>query len=179
MKREFQTYQKITAAHEAAYGSDAKAPGAVAGSGCCGMTGANELSPEECEQLNAKRRAYDLQQIGASIHVMGPSFGVAITSMQEQVFAAMRVNGFWDGPQDNFAAKTALVHSELSEMLEANRKPGYDDKVCEFTGEEAEAADVIIRLLDMAGRYNWRLGDAVVAKMKYNLSRPYKHGKLY
>jgi len=34
-------------------------------------------------------------------------------------------------------------------------------------------------LLDMAGRYQWRLAEAIVAKMHFNLTRPVKHGKQY
>lgn len=149
-------------------------------SGSVGKTLGGGISTAELEKIQAERRAYDLQQVGASINAMKAPFIGSIESMQEQIFSAMKANGFWEGLQDNFGAKTALVHSELSEMLEANRKDvRHDDKVPMFTGEEAEAADTIIRLLDMAGRYNWRLGEAIVAKMQHNLRREYKHGKAY
>lgn len=144
-----------------------------------GVCVAGAITQEEMARLREERRAYNLKLAGASINAMKAPFIGAVSAMQEQIFAAMWANGFWEGAQDNFAAKTALVHSELSEMLEANRKPGSDDKIQEFSGEEAEAADTIIRLLDMAGRYNWRLGEAIIAKMQHNLSRPYKHGKAY
>lgn len=138
------------------------------------------LSDKEWQAQQAAVREEALQQVGAVLAVLQPTFVSLLNQVQEQIYTAMQINGFWNGEQDNLPSKVALVHSELSELLEANRKAvTNDDKVPEFTGEEAEAADTIIRLLDMAGRYQWRLAEAIVAKMLFNLSRPYKHGKQY
>ncbi len=145
-----------------------------------GCSVADQSTEADWKREEAERRAAQLQQIGAVLAVLAPSIQLTFDQLQNKIFEAMSVNGFWAHDQDNFASKVALVHSELSELLEANRKViENDDKIPEFTGEEAEAADTIIRLLDMAGRYNWRLGEALVAKMLFNLSRPYKHGKAY
>lgn len=134
----------------------------------------------EWRQQQEAARTATMQQIGATLACQGPVIALVFDMLQREIYHAMHTNGFWRGEQDNFGQKTALVHSELSEMLEANREDvKEDDKIPEFTGEEAEAADTIIRLLDMAGRYEWRLGEAIVAKMLFNLSRPYKHNKLY
>ena len=138
------------------------------------------MTYEDYQRGENAQRTHTLAQIGATLVVLGPHFTSILESYTAQVFSAMAANGFWRGEQDNFGSKTALVHSELSEMLEANRKSiGADDKIPEFSGEEAEAADTIIRLLDMAGRYKWRLGEAITAKMLFNLTRPFKHGKGY
>lgn len=75
-----------------------------------------------------------------------------------------------------------LVHAELSEAVEeirANRKPDeiyYEgQKPCGFP---VEIADTIIRLADICGKYNLDLNAIVEEKMKYNETRPYKHGKV-
>lgn len=65
----------------------------------------------------------------------------------------------------------ALMHSELSEMLEAERKSLPSDKIPGFTGAEEELADLFIRGLDYAGGHSLRLGPAIVAKLAYNAIR--------
>jgi len=105
--------------------------------------------------------------------------------------------GFWDEYEETLAviglqlneahqakyttdvklSKIDLIHSELGEMTEGVRKPGPDQHCPEFTQEEIEAADAFIRLMDYVGKFDLRFGPAVMAKMEYNASRPYKHGK--
>jgi len=100
--------------------------------------------------------------------------------------------GFWESvsvgtpEQDEWirraqkSQKLMLIVSELSEALEAIRKPGETpSKIPGFTNEAEEIADAMIRLLDYAGRYNLRIGDAVAAKMAINENRPHKHGKAF
>lgn len=70
------------------------------------------------------------------------------------------------------ATKIALMHSELSEMLEGMRKNKMDDHIPEMTSEAVEAADVLIRLMDYCGRFDVDIASAFVAKMVYNLQRP-------
>ena len=69
--------------------------------------------------------------------------------------------------------KIALIHSELSEALEAHRN---QDKV----NFAEELADVAIRLIGLAYGLNVDLVGEILAKMETNESRPVKHGgKLY
>lgn len=89
----------------------------------------------------------------------------------------MTHQGFWQS--DNTGEKIALMHSELSEALEADRKDLDSEHVPGFTGVEEELADVLIRIFDFAYQHNLRLGAALAAKMQFNLTRPFKHGKNY
>jgi len=69
--------------------------------------------------------------------------------------------------------KLALAMGELSETLEAVRKNiGPDEHIPEFTAEEAEIADVIIRLMNYATDRKLRLAEAIVAKNEFNRNRP-------
>ena len=66
-------------------------------------------------------------------------------------------------------AVLALVHSEVSEALEAFRK---DDR----ENFREELADVIIRVLDCATGLGLDMGEAVRLKMAANRKRSYRHG---
>lgn len=89
--------------------------------------------------------------------------------------------GFHDSPPTD-AECCALVHSEVSEILEYLRNPldgSYprpDDKIPEYSGVEAEGADVVIRLLSWYHRRGWNLAEAIAAKMRYNITRTKMHG---
>lgn len=76
--------------------------------------------------------------------------------------------GFYDKWPDN-PTQIALMHSELSEMLEADRN---DDR----KNYEEECADLFIRLLDHCAKLGIDLLDATLKKMDYNETRPRMHG---
>jgi len=89
--------------------------------------------------------------------------------------------GFWDGKytNDKVGNKLALVHSEVTEVLEAIRKSHGSEKIVE------EMADVIIRLLDVyAAMRNEEqilhsLDEVLEAKINKNKDRPRLHGNLF
>lgn len=92
------------------------------------------------------------------------------------VHVTAKSKGWWD-KERNDGEIIALMHSELSETLEALRHGNPpDDKLPEFSGAEVELADVIIRIMYMIPARGWRVAEALVAKMEYNASRDFKHG---
>jgi NTP pyrophosphatase (non-canonical NTP hydrolase) len=89
--------------------------------------------------------------------------------------------GFWEGPKnhDKLGNKLALVHSEVTEILEAIRKNKGSEEIVE------EMADVIIRLLDLyasmmnGGFINHSLDEQLNKKMEVNSNRLPLHGNLF
>lgn len=69
------------------------------------------------------------------------------------------------------AEKLCLIHSEVSEAMEASRKNLMDDKLPHRLGVEVELADAVIRILDLAGALELDLGGAIEEKRAYNLVR--------
>lgn len=99
-----------------------------------------------------------------------------------------RAKGFWDWYYANLNDAEAvnrfklsalmLVVTEIGELAEGIRHNNPPDQhLPEFSSAEVEAADAIIRLLDMSDAFKWRVGEALMAKLAYNKNRPYKHGK--
>jgi len=98
-----------------------------------------------------------------------------IQDLMDRINQYAHDKGWWDKPRE-FGTLIALVHSELSEALEAERVNMQSDKIPEFSGVEEELADTIIRILDMAKELKLDLIGALRAKMDYNDTRAYRHG---
>lgn len=97
----------------------------------------------------------------------------------KEIHSANKEKGFWDADTANIPQLLMLCVSELSEALEADRKELMDSHLPTRSGLSVELADCVIRVMDMCGGLNIDLGGAIEEKLKYNQSRPYKHGKKY
>ena len=65
----------------------------------------------------------------------------------------------------------ALIHSEISEALDGERKNLMDDKLPHRRMAEVELADALIRILDYVGGFGYDLQGAFEEKMEFNARR--------
>jgi NTP pyrophosphatase (non-canonical NTP hydrolase) len=107
------------------------------------------------------------------------SCGLTINELARQANRMAVDKGFWERiPSDPLPTKLALIHSEISEALEAYRNNLPFETVINGKPEGigVEIADAVIRLCDLAGHYGLDLEGIILRKMAYNESRPFKHG---
>jgi len=129
-----------------------------------------------------------------------------LNKLATEIHENAKSKGFFDS-EKNIGEMLCLIHSEVSEALEADRKNYYSniseiklkgladknfgatfnsdetfkDVFTEFVKNtfEDELADVVIRVLDLCAFKGIDIESHIKAKIRYNASRPHKHGKLY
>jgi len=77
-------------------------------------------------------------------------------------------HGWWEN-QRPVPELLALIHSEVSEALEAYRKNDKDNFA-------EELADIVIRVFDAAEGLGISIEDEIINKHKININRSYRHG---
>ena len=92
-----------------------------------------------------------------------------------RIHETAKEKGWWDNPR-NEGEIIALIHSELSEGLEALRKDLMDDKLTHRKGIEVELADAVIRIMDYAEAFNYDVEGAILEKIDFNTTREKMHG---
>ena len=116
-----------------------------------------------------------------------------INELVEKAHATSRAKGWYDKGERNIPELLCLIHSEVSEALEAYRTDYRTDIPNEATdrrwhdgppridgakpeGFASEIADVFIRLGDLCGYLGIDAEKAIAEKMAYNERRSHRHG---
>lgn len=134
------------------------------------------------ESIRAQRAASELE-------VRRSQLAASLADAQERVYAVNEANGWFESDR-TVGEDIALLHSEVSEMLEAYRDGGLVDQteaplhamsgkvviLSKPEGFGAEAADVLIRLLDTCKRRGIDLAFEFERKLVYNGTRGHRHG---
>lgn len=105
---------------------------------------------------------------------------IDIEELSSVIHLNAKSKGFWDDNNGTifYLKQLAMIHSEVSEVLEAIRKEKGDQQVVE------EFADILIRVFDLYmgmkkdGYTELSLEDVLKDKMKINTERPKMHGVL-
>ena len=113
-----------------------------------------------------------------------------IEEWQRVIHANNRAKGFYDGPKaESVHTKLLLAIGEISEAVEELRS-GHEPTDIYFTEGSApgsrkpegfgiELADAIIRLLDIAEFEGIDMEYCMTLKHDYNLTREFRHGKVF
>ncbi len=114
-----------------------------------------------------------------------------ISEAQKAVHQLARDKGWWADCVDiltgkmvgllierKMPEKIALIHSEVSEALEAYRDGIFETRRVNGKPEGigAELADVVIRVMDLCEALGIDLEYEISQKHDYNMTRPHRHG---
>ncbi|BDD05238.1 hypothetical protein [Aureibacter tunicatorum] len=128
-----------------------------------------------------------------------------INKLSKEIHQNNKEKGFYENER-NIGELLCLIHSEVSEALEAHRIEKHTHEMPSaisqgiqapnLTKEDAslfkkefeakiknsfedELADTMIRIMDLAAYLNIDLETHILAKIQYNKLREHKHGKKY
>lgn len=108
---------------------------------------------------------------------------VNLNELQREIYINAEAHGFWEEGAEgtSFGEKIALIHSEVSEALEAYRIGQIKTTISpngKPEGAISELVDVLIRTLDLLEKLGADTEYEIRLKHAYNKTRPYKHGKV-
>lgn len=119
-----------------------------------------------------------------------------INTLASQIRDCCQRHGFEAVDESNTSQRLCLIHDEISEAHEEVRsgKPHFylqpvgavrgsdpvdGDAPLKPEGLGPELADAVIRILDMAESLDIDIARMISLKMKYNETRPMKHGRKF
>jgi len=106
-------------------------------------------------------------------------YASVVTALSRTIFDINKAAGWWTDLNTgqsthetrNVGEVLMLIVSEVAEAMEADRKELMDDKLPHRSGLEVELADAVIRIFDLAAAKGFDIGEAIIEKILYNMSR--------
>lgn len=138
-----------------------------------------------CDTLNEASKCIEYKETNAAsvsandnrpmLEYPAQARAMAINDLVSYFHGKSAGNGWWpESMRSNplvVSNKLALIHSEISEAMEGDRKNAMDDKLPHRKMIEVELGDALIRICDLAGFLNLDLGGATMEKDAYNDNR--------
>lgn len=137
----------------------------------------------EALNIESLEQSPGLAGVIAAIAINSPKFrAVFLTLLANQIHEDNVKAGWWNDlvtgedlhGKRNIGEMLALIHSEVSEALEAHRKDLMDDKLTHRPGFQVELIDAMIRILDLLGstaNHTHPTGLIFEEKREFNRSR--------
>lgn len=118
------------------------------------------------------------KQLPAQVpYMIGEVYGQAVSDIATVVHQSCVDAGWYtdlrtgEPLERNIPEMLCLIHSEISEALEAYRKDLKDDHLPHLSGIDVELADAVIRIFDLCGYLGIDIGHVIDEKFDYNQRR--------